>query len=443
MILKATAGRSPFGFALPPAVVLLFAASGTARCQSAALRLNVAGAPVAVAPSCPAQAAVARLGALPLGLSSTAGLMSLGPVPSLPVGLSRAGDLPHPAVGPAVPAARPPAVARRVAPDFAAAMAPVASPSQWSQADERAQPSATALTALERGTGLAAQGSPDPAAAPAVFRRVFDGGSPNPSRFDEPAPPAAGPPAGRSPAAVLRNRRSRDADSTVPSTPLETVAAPPAPGGVHAGPPPGSWPARAIFSLGAGLLKLALWGVGMQLAVHSGYIPRGDYFQPLPGGALGAAYSFAMYGLISPVGEELFFRLGLFEWTNRLLTGRAGLGTRPAAAVAAVASALVFVVLHETSDPFFFVLRFAQALALVSVYRRAGVEGSILAHMAYNSGFLLSGSPLTLNPAVLAVSLAGAALWAVLVATRLIPVTYLHRRPAWWPVLRGPAPDPP
>ena len=151
-----------------------------------------------------------------------------------------------------------------------------------------------------------------------------------------------------------------------------------------------------------------------------GYVPHSNYEAPaLPQAATlaDAGSLFFMAAVMAPIVEEIVFRAGLLsgiEWLTRKAVRRG------AGIVASVLSSAIFVVLHETADPFLIGVRLAGALLMATTYKREGLMASIILH-AVNNGVLIGGMLLSsfLSPGLAMIlgggSLAlgaGAAAWA-------------------------------
>ncbi|MEK7743965.1 MAG: CPBP family glutamic-type intramembrane protease [Elusimicrobiota bacterium] len=176
----------------------------------------------------------------------------------------------------------------------------------------------------------------------------------------------------------------------------------------------------AKYGLVTGALMLAFNFTASWAAETLGYVPHSNYEAPaLPEAAtLGDAGSlFFMAAVMAPIVEEIVFRAGLLsgiEWLTRKAVRRG------AGIAASVLSSAIFVVLHETADPFLIGVRLAGALLMAYTYKREGLLASIVLH-AVNNGVLIAGMLLSsflapgLSMALGGVSLAlgaGAAAWA-------------------------------
>ncbi|MFA6094239.1 MAG: CPBP family intramembrane glutamic endopeptidase [Elusimicrobiota bacterium] len=98
----------------------------------------------------------------------------------------------------------------------------------------------------------------------------------------------------------------------------------------------------------------------------------------------GGAVSFA-----GPLAEEVLFRGGMLgglaclgAWVDKKLGGH---GSKLLAWLPNIITSVVFVVIHETSDPVLMIVRLVTALAMGAVYQKEGLIASSFMHMVHNA----------------------------------------------------------
>lgn len=84
--------------------------------------------------------------------------------------------------------------------------------------------------------------------------------------------------------------------------------------------------------------------------------------------------------IMAPISEEALFRGGL-QGTLAKISAKIRLGSF---ILPAVLTSLIFVALHETSDPVLFGTRFVHAMVLSYVYQKEGILASMAAHGFFN-----------------------------------------------------------
>ncbi|MBI5624673.1 MAG: CPBP family intramembrane metalloprotease [Elusimicrobia bacterium] len=156
------------------------------------------------------------------------------------------------------------------------------------------------------------------------------------------------------------------------------------------------------------------------LAGALGYVPHSNYQGPVFGPGMGiseiASLLFSV-SVMAPVLEELLFRQFLQGGLKKVVSK---FWSRGAFGVAALASSLVFVALHETSDPLLFGLRLAGSLMLSWVFEKHGLAGSITHHAFYNGmWFAMAMAGLLFAPAGRAATLGIAAVGLAAAAASL------------------------
>lgn len=124
-------------------------------------------------------------------------------------------------------------------------------------------------------------------------------------------------------------------------------------------------------------------------AALTGYEFHPNYHGPPTVAVTTVASSLALWvgaAVMAPVAEEAMFR-GFLQGRLAKLTSWLHLGNY---ILPTVASSLLFVALHETSDPVLMGTRLLQALILSRVYAKEGVLASMAAHGFFNGLFGLS-----------------------------------------------------
>jgi len=90
--------------------------------------------------------------------------------------------------------------------------------------------------------------------------------------------------------------------------------------------------------------------------------------------------------VMAPISEEALFRGGLQGVLSRI-TAKIRLGDF---VLPAVVTSLIFVALHETSDPVLFATRFVHAMVLSYVFQKEGILASMAAHGFFNGLLAIS-----------------------------------------------------
>jgi membrane protease YdiL (CAAX protease family) len=139
----------------------------------------------------------------------------------------------------------------------------------------------------------------------------------------------------------------------------------------------------------AAVIPIAFTMVTVVVAQLLGYHMHPNYQGPTAGAAPSIISALALWigaAVMAPMSEEAIFRGGL---QGRLAKLAAKLHLNAFVAPAIITS-LVFVALHETSDPVLFATRFAHAMVLSYVFKKEGILASMAAHGFFNGLLALS-----------------------------------------------------
>jgi len=139
----------------------------------------------------------------------------------------------------------------------------------------------------------------------------------------------------------------------------------------------------------AAVIPIAFTMVTVVAAQLLGYEMHPNYQGPSAGDAptiLQAAALWIGAAVMAPVSEEAIFRGGLQGRLARL-SAKVRLGSFVAPAII---TSLIFVALHETSDPVLFATRFAHAMVLSYVFQKEGILAAMAAHGFFNGLLALS-----------------------------------------------------
>lgn len=323
------------------AAVLAFCVplEASAQAVSAAARASASGSASAAAVTARPFAASA-LNALPL--------LPAAAVPSL-TGVAA----PAPALGPAANDGA--AVARF---DAAAAARPAFAPVAGRPV--ASLPEAAAIGGLTRGAEALQRAGNDGASAQAALDLVFEGGAVRrASALEVPASAAASPAPekGRlSPARGPRWVKNLRPDAPAPRTDYKRTL--------------------AVGTL-TGVLTSVLTHAAIVAAGALGWQFDSNYSIP----DIAPAALFFAAVVLAPITEEAVFRGGLQGWLTRLF---ANSGRFLATWLPTLATAAIFVSVHETSDPVLMAVRMAGAVVFSRVYAKEGILASITMHAVYN-----------------------------------------------------------
>lgn len=143
----------------------------------------------------------------------------------------------------------------------------------------------------------------------------------------------------------------------------------------------------------AAVAPLAITIVVTAVAAYLGYALHPGYHSPVPEQltVTTVAATAAMAAVMAPVSEEMLFRNGLMAGLRRILRRIPLVGEFW---LPALASSVVFVALHELSDPLLFATRLVHSLILSYAYQKEGLPSSIAAHAFFNGMLTL---PLVLS----------------------------------------------
>lgn len=339
---------------------LILAAPGLAPYQAAAQTISARVA----APAGPAAAAGASIhglggasGVLP-SASLQAGLIpSLTPAPSL-------------APLPAAPVAAANADTRWMAYPATALKAPFLRAAAAAPAKAAVPAPAAALATLKTGGEALAASAEASAAAPRVaLDGLFEGSVARPESL-----------------AVAGLSAPSDSPRLAPSQGPRWVKSLRAP---DAAPAPATSVKRTLnVGFLAAVIPIAITMVTVVVAQMLGYVLHPNYQGPDAGAAPTIISALALWvgaAVMAPISEEAIFRGGLQKKLSQLSSKfRLGTFVLPAAI-----TSLIFVALHETSDPVLFATRFVHAMILGWVYQKEGILSAMAAHGFFN-GLLAS-----------------------------------------------------
>ncbi len=139
----------------------------------------------------------------------------------------------------------------------------------------------------------------------------------------------------------------------------------------------------------AAVVPIAITMVTVVVAQLLGYTLHPNYQGPSAGEVPTILSALAMWvgaAVMAPISEEAIFRGGLQKKISQF-TAKLHIG---AFVVPAVITSLIFVALHETSDPVLFATRFVHAMILSYVYHKEGILASMAAHGFFNGLLALS-----------------------------------------------------
>lgn len=372
------------------ALSLILAAPGLAPYQAAAQTVSARVAVPAVSLGA-AGASIHGLGGA--GLSLPAASLQAGLVPSLApsVALTPVLNAPAAAVNAAVPSIAAPAALR-------ASVAPAAA------APEKAAAPAAALSVLRTGGSALTTASKNASAdAPRVaLDGLFEGSASRPDalavsarsaasdapRLDPSRGPAQGP-------RWVKTLRGPDA---APATSL-----------------------KRTFSVGflAAVVPIAVTMVTVVIAQLLGYTLHPNYQGPSAGEVPTILSALAMWvgaAIMAPVSEEAIFRGGLQKKISQI-TSKLHIGDF---VIPATITSMIFVALHETSDPVLFFTRFVHAMILSHVYHKEGILASMAAHGFFNGLLALSVVLSALGLPWLGLAVVPAALYFAVKAARTL-----------------------
>jgi len=339
------------------ALSLILAAPGLAPYQAAAQTLGAARVAAPVAP----------IGAASASINALGGAASLLPSASLQTGL----------VPSLAPSAAPSALRAEGLPVIsvvsAAALQTAVAPAAFV-----APASPIALSALRvGGATLSAAAKDAPTEAPrAALDGLFEGANFRPDSLAVAARSAA------SDAPRLDPSAARDA-AKGPRW-VKTFRAPDAS-------PSTSFSIKRTFSVGflAAIVPITFTMITVAVAQMLGHELHPNYKGPMGTETMTIVQAVAVWvgaAVMAPISEEAIFRGGL-QGRLAKLGAKLHLGSFVAPAVI---TSLIFVALHETSDPVLFATRFAHAMVLSYVYQKEGILASMAAHGFFNGLLALS-----------------------------------------------------
>ncbi|MCX5797733.1 MAG: CPBP family intramembrane metalloprotease [Elusimicrobia bacterium] len=146
----------------------------------------------------------------------------------------------------------------------------------------------------------------------------------------------------------------------------------------------------------AAVAPLAITLVTTAVAAYLGYQQHPGYQSPVPHQLTVATVSALAVdaAVMAPVSEEMLFRNGLLAGLRRMMRRIPLLGEFW---LPALVSSVVFVAVHELSDPLLFATRLVHSLILSYAYHKEGLPSSIAAHAFFN-GLLTLPLVLSLLP---------------------------------------------
>jgi membrane protease YdiL (CAAX protease family) len=313
---------------------------------------------------------VGQLGAAGAAINGLGGLNAALPAASLQTGLIPTLS-PSAALTPVLtaPAAAVDAVARTQALVAPSALKAIALPAAVTPEKPAAAP-AKALAALQTGGGaLTAAAKSASADAPRVaLDGLFEGSAAKPEALAVSALPAAA-----------------DAPRLDASQPRDAAKGPRWVKNFNGG---GSAPASSIkrtLSVGflAAVIPIALTMGTVVIAQLLGYHMHPNYQGPNAGVSPSLLSALALWvgaAVMAPVSEEAIFRGGL-QGRLKKLSAKLHLGSF---VLPALITSVLFVALHETSDPVLFATRMVHAMILSYVYQKEGILASMAAHGFFN-----------------------------------------------------------
>ncbi len=228
--------------------------------------------------------------------------------------------------------------------------------------------SGTALTgrlATESGSGTSS-----PYGSVAALDALFDGSTAKPEALAVPALQAA---------AETPRLEPSDADGSAGKPGAKVPNAAP------------STSVKRTLSIGflAAVIPIAITMGSIAIAQAFGYQLHPNYQGPMGTQAMTFLQAVAVWigaAVMAPVSEEAIFRGGL-QGRLAKLSAKLHLGNF---IVPALITSVLFVALHETSDPLLFATRLVHAMILSHVYRKEGILASMAAHGFFNGLLALS-----------------------------------------------------
>ncbi len=169
---------------------------------------------------------------------------------------------------------------------------------------------------------------------------------------------------------------------------------------------------KRTLSIGflAAVIPIAITMVTVAVAQMLGYQLHPNYQGPAGTATMTVVQAVAVWvgaAVMAPVSEEAIFRGGL-QGRLAKLAAKLHLGSFIAPAII---TSLIFVALHETSDPVLFATRFVHAMILSYVYHKEGILASMAAHGFFNGLLALTLVFTALGAPWLALAAAPAALY--------------------------------
>ena len=342
---------------------LILAAPGLAPYQAAAQTVGAARIAVPAGSIGAAGAAINGIGGSNAALPAAS--LQSGLVPTLSPSAALAPALSAPAaLAAAIPSAAAPAAlkAAAVAPAAAVPAMPVA-------------PAAALAVLRTGGSALSAAAKEASADAPrTALDGLFEGSAARADALAVAARPAAsdsprlGSPAARAPARGPRWVKTLRGPDEAPRTSVKRTL---------------------NVGLLAAVVPIAITMVTVVVAQLLGYQLHPNYQGPSAGDVPTILSALAMWvgaAVMAPISEEAIFR-GALQGKLSKIAAKLRLGSF---VLPAVVTSLIFVALHETSDPVLFSTRFVHAMILSYVYHKEGILASMAAHGFFNGLLAMS-----------------------------------------------------
>lgn len=178
---------------------------------------------------------------------------------------------------------------------------------------------------------------------------------------------------------------------------------------------------KRTLSIGflAAVIPITLTMVTVVIAQLLGYELHPNYQGPAGTAAMTLLQAVAVWigaAVMAPVSEEAIFRGGM-QGRLAKISAKFHLGSFVAPAVI---TSLIFVALHETSDPVLFATRFVHAMILSYVYQKEGILAAMAAHGFFNGLLALSIVFTAIGMPLLGLAVVPAALYFAVKAAKVV-----------------------